>query len=261
MTRGPRKLLFVFAFFAAWIVLPLRVWASEENAAKKVPIQHNGRVQPFDAFARQTLKNICGAERWENQNATPVLLEAINHRRTLGEKKWIRIDYFELKTALGLSRERHFFSLEELDGSLEKILSLVQSSKTKRDRDEKPSRLEQKAELLYGQIHTVQDLISGESLSVYPAPGASKIKIETEILYLNTKPFQAAALAYFLSFFLLTVFPAGGGSAFGGKRHAWPARGWSASGGKACNPQGFQRGSPPKADPPPAENPCLSARI
>jgi len=37
-------------------------------------------------------------------------------------------------------------------------------------------------------------------------PGLSQKKISAEVLYLNLKPFQAAAFAYFLGFFLLMVF-------------------------------------------------------
>ena len=198
-------------FIASFFILPLfsilypLPCLYAENP-KVVPIAHNGRVKPFDAFARQTLKTITGSERWENKNATPVLLEAIEHRETLSKKIWIRIDYGELKETFGLSADRRFFSLQELELSFEKIDASVKRARAKRDRDERPSKLEQKTELLYNQIRTVQNLITGESLKDYPAEGASKFKIDVEVLYLDTKPFHAAALAYLLGFFLLVVF-------------------------------------------------------
>lgn len=200
-----KKIFFGFIFFTLTSSLfPLPCFSAEDPA--RVPILHNGRIKPFDAFARQTLKTISGSERWEKQNATPVLLDAIEHRGGISQKVWVRLDYDELKRALSLPKDRHFFSLDELSGSFAKVDALVRNARAKRDADERPSRLEQKAEALYGQIRTVQNLISGESLKDYPAQGASPVKIETEVLYHRWKPFHIAALAYLFGFFLLVLF-------------------------------------------------------
>jgi len=195
----------LFALLVA-VALSQGIVLAASEAAKRVPILHNGRIKPFDAFARQTLKTLSGSERWQGKDATPVLLEAIKDPKILKERLWVRVEYAELKTHLGFPKERRFFSLEELEGADSKVDSLVKSAKTKRDRDERPSKLEQKAELLYTQIRTLQNLVSGESLKDFPASGASQLKIETEVLYLSAKPFQVAAFAYFLGFLLLTVF-------------------------------------------------------
>ena len=206
--RQFQKILFIFFFAAA---LSQGVAFAASDAAKRVPVLHNGRIKPFDAFARQTLKTISGSERWKGEDATSVLLEAMKNPASLNKNKWIRIDYEELKSHLGLPKDRRTFSLSELEEAFPKVEALVKSAKSKRDRDERPSKLEQKSELLYTQIRTVRSLISGESLKEYPAAGASEFKINTEVLYLNAKPFQRAAFAYFLGFLLLTLFPAGGG--------------------------------------------------
>ena len=202
MMRRSRKILLAILTFLA--LSGGLSFATEDS--RRVPILHNGRIKPFDAFARQTLKTISGSERWKGQEATPILLEVIQTPQILIEREWVRVDYEGLKTHLGLPSDRHFFSLKELEEVFPKIDAAVKSVKTKRDRDERPSKIEQKSELLYTQIRTVQHLVSGESLRDFPATGASKLKLDTEVLYLNTKPFQAAAFAYFLSFILLTLF-------------------------------------------------------
>ena len=201
--RRFQKIIFIFFLVSA---LGQGIAFANSDSAKWVPVLHNGRIKPFDAFARQTLKTLSGSESWKGRDATSVLLDVINSPLTIGEHKWIRIDYEELKTYLGLPQKRRFFSLTQLEEVFPKIDAAVKSARAKRDRDERPSRLEQKSELLYNQIRIVRDLISGESLKEYPASGASKLKIDTEVLYLNTKPFQMAAFAYFFGFILLTLF-------------------------------------------------------
>jgi ABC-type transport system involved in cytochrome c biogenesis permease subunit len=137
------------------------------------------------------------------------------------------VDYPELKNTLGLPKEPAFFSLKEVYPSLNKVLSLVRSAKEKRDRDLRPTKLEQRAELLYSKVKTVEDLASGEGLSVSAARGAAgwsfsgefprlveaagpnavnRQKIEAEVLYNSLKPFEWSAAFYFLAFLAFGVF-------------------------------------------------------
>src|SRR3989338_8783640 len=108
--RRIQKVLFVF-FFA--VAVSQGIAFAAEGSANRIPILHNGRLKPFEAFARQTLKTVSGSERWEGKDATSVLLEVIKDPKVLSERPWVRIEYGELKTHLGLPSARRFFSLEE----------------------------------------------------------------------------------------------------------------------------------------------------
>ncbi len=207
---------------------------------RTLPVQHNGRIKPFDAFARQTLKFISGRDHEGKKSAVDILFDDLNHPAGIPSAEWIRLDYFELKTQLGLPRDRKFFSLNELSPLLPKIQAFVKSSKDKRDADVRPSRLEQKAETLLGQIRAAQAIVSGESLRLLPSAGTDGVwtspyaetapaegqfafileqcrqksaaeaarirpKLYLEVLYYRLKPFECAAVFYFLGFLCLTL--------------------------------------------------------
>ena len=237
--------LFVFLLLVSGLVLSTApsLWASSvvSEEIKFIAIQHNGRVKPLDAFARQTLKIIAGRETWRKQPAISVLFEALSHPDKIANLEWIRIDYFELKNSLGLPVEKTFFSLNELSSSLPKIQNLVRASKAKRDQDVRPTKLEQKAEQLLTQTRTVDNLISGEALRLLPPQGDNgewlspfsenklsagnfsknietalknnknlppplKTKLALEVWYYKLRPFECAAVFYFLGFLGFALF-------------------------------------------------------
>ncbi len=225
-------------------------------AARHIPIQHNGRIKPLDSFARQLVRFVTGSERWEKKDAIITLLDLLADREKIGETRWIRVDYPELKEKLGLSENERFFSMNEVVPSVRKIQTLVRDAKLKRDRDERPTKLEQKAEELYSKMHAVDALGSGSSINVLPAPFSSawgspyeikagfspefiqlvqdykkrdwarfekgtkdwikkvyavaketpRWKLALEVQYYRFQPFEAAAIAYFAAFLLLTFF-------------------------------------------------------
>jgi len=207
--RRAASLLFTFYFLL--FTLSFSASASPEDR-RAVPVQHNGRVKPFDSFARQTLKLVSGKEIWRGLSANDLFGGLLPDRSRIADLKWIRVDYLELKQKLGLNGSEHFFSLNEISPSVSEVGSLVQSAKEKRAKDLRPSKLEQKAEQLYVKTQTVQGLVFGE-IPVYVSLGTG-FKIHLEILYNSVKPFELAAVFYFLAFLFLLF--AGKNRVFGG---------------------------------------------
>ncbi len=161
----------------SFVVLALLLSSCNSNpsplsSAKQIPIQHNGRIKSFDAFARSTVSLISGKEIWQRQPAIVTLLSAIAHRDKINRLEWIRIDHNELKETLDLAKEKSYFSANQILPSVGKIISLVQKSQAKRNQDLRPTKLEQKAEQLYSQLIAVQKLESGESIAVIPGRDA-----------------------------------------------------------------------------------------
>jgi ABC-type transport system involved in cytochrome c biogenesis permease subunit len=196
------------------------------ETARFQPIQNNGRIKAFDGFARSTLKLLAGRDSWNKKDASSLFYEAAQNHAAVSGWTWIRVDYIELKKNLGLDSSRNFFSYNDLVPAAPKILSLVKSSQAKRQADTRPTKLEQKAELLQTQILTVEAILSGEIFRVVPPaagheewqPGGDpkdwpkKIyndrswpaqKLRMEVLYFKTMPFEWAAALYFIAFFLL----------------------------------------------------------
>jgi len=142
--------------------------------AEKVLIQHNGRVKTFEAFSRQTLRLVAGKESWKKRPAADVLWEVMVDREKAGKLEWIRLDLPELKTRVGAAggQERHYYTLNELAHAFPEVMRLAQSAKAKRDKDERPTAVEQKAEQLLNRMHTVNMMVTGELFTVVPpSPG------------------------------------------------------------------------------------------
>src|SRR4051812_36878762 len=85
-------------------------FASDAAEFAKIPVQHNGRVKPFDSFARQTLRLVAGSEKWQKKSATEAVVWLISEPGRAAKEAWVRIDYFELKNHLSLPKERTHFS-------------------------------------------------------------------------------------------------------------------------------------------------------
>jgi cytochrome c-type biogenesis protein CcsB len=202
----PKKNFLLVFILLTGLALGLSSCAKQKNNDPRYePVLHNGRVKPFDSFARYTLKLIAGAETWRKASATATLKEYIADKNKIIITQWIRVDYPALKKHLGLPEEKTFFSMRDLGPTREKIQELVMTAQKKRNQDERPSLLEQKAENLWVKLKTLENLISGDLLSRAPEhTGSSKIWLEVQ--YFRFRPFECAAIAYLLAFVFLGLF-------------------------------------------------------
>ncbi len=230
---------------------------STSDPMNSIPIQHNGQIISFEAFSRQTLELIACKESLNGKPATWVMLDALGAQGSLSDQQWIRLNLGELKEHLSLPLDRSLFSYNEVMMHLDRVESLARNSQEKRDRDIRPSKIEQEAEALYGRLVTVKNLIVGKTITVVPledpdsawlspylVPGAlsdsfknlvqlfheGKIdafkeeaahwkasvhslttnrytnKMDFEMRYFRTRPFQIAWVAYLFAFIFLGFF-------------------------------------------------------
>ncbi|MCG3176643.1 MAG: Cytochrome c biogenesis protein CcsA [Candidatus Omnitrophica bacterium] len=138
------------------------------RAAAVLPIQHRGQVKSFESFARQTLRLVAERSSFDKRPATLYVLDLISRPTGILDKRWIRLDLEELRAALELERGRSYYTYEEIAPAADKLVEYVRSAKAKRDADQRPSLLEQKAETLYTRMVTVRDLADGTSLRLMP---------------------------------------------------------------------------------------------
>lgn len=137
--------------------------------AAAIPIQHNGRIKSFEAFSRETVKLLTGKERWNGRPALEVILDGLAAREKTDAWAWIRLDDPELKKHLRLAEEEHFFTLQQLVPSAGAIQKLVHEAQNKRNKDERPSRIEQKAEELFSRMIAADEFQGGDCIAVIPA--------------------------------------------------------------------------------------------
>ena len=94
-------------------VLPA-VPASALASVKQLAILHNGRVKPFDSFARETVRLITGAARVQGQDPAATLLAIAADPSAWTDAKILALPYGPLREALGVDRRATHVSYNEL---------------------------------------------------------------------------------------------------------------------------------------------------
>ncbi len=133
-----------------------------------IAIQHNGQVKSFDAFCRETVQTITGKQKWDHRSPESAVFRVLRDNNAAGDLKWIRIDLPELISKIGLVQGQVFYSYNQVIPSIGEVQWLVQEARNKRDKDLRPTKLEQAAETLYGKLSIAKDLMSGDSINVIP---------------------------------------------------------------------------------------------
>jgi len=147
------------------------VWAASDKSidvARRVPVQHDGRIKSMDVFARETLELISGRQTWEKRPAIDLIFRNLSKPKQFQNIPFVRVDHHQLKELLGLSLEQKYFSFIELKEGFPIITDLVRRANDRRDNDERPSLLEQKAELLHTRLVVIQNLATGQMPQVIP---------------------------------------------------------------------------------------------
>ena len=74
--------------------------------AREIPIQHKGRIKSLDAFSHQTVRLITGKDHWQKKESYRTILDVLADRKSSSSIPWIRVDYRELKSHLGISEDK-----------------------------------------------------------------------------------------------------------------------------------------------------------
>ena len=215
MVRKNKNKQYFIAFFLI-AGLGLSLWRNFDPficAAGSIPIQHNGRVKSLEAFSRETVRLVSGKETWQGRPALLFILDNLASPNNFMEIPWVRVDYPELKIMLHLSTEEKYFPYAKLAPSFQAISSLAQSAQVKRDSDQRPSKLEQKAEVLYSTLVTIDQLAHGEMIKVIP----TSLEAGWESPYVGTRPIAKTFNK------MMTVYASGAKQSFSeqAKRWAW----------------------------------------
>ena len=118
--------LFPAAVVLGCVLLLMYVATPRQRSTEKVdlasfgalPVSFDGRIVPFDSVARNSLKVLAGKESfYDGKEAVPplrFLLELFTDSKAARDYKLFRIDHPDLKSLLGLSEEKRYFSLAEI---------------------------------------------------------------------------------------------------------------------------------------------------
>ena len=108
--------LFIFKFLLASFGLAcfFATGQSISDDLKSIPVQYNGRIQPFDTFARDSFRFIYGKTRYSQRSAIDIILSWTLVPDFWIKENFIRLEEASLRKAFQLSSEKKLFSPEEI---------------------------------------------------------------------------------------------------------------------------------------------------
>ncbi len=148
---------------AMWLLAFLQVDVSE---VEKLAIQHEGRIKPFDTFAREMMRHWTGKEKFEGVSPVASVLDVAFRPEESNSKKLIRILHPDLKKQLGLPEERPHVSVDELSLRLGTLAELRQKAVHLEDRDRTP--LDRAVLELAGSVEDYFSVQREEALLIVP---------------------------------------------------------------------------------------------
>ncbi|MGI9548480.1 MAG: cytochrome c biogenesis protein CcsA [Bdellovibrionales bacterium] len=171
------------------------VKADKGTIWKSLPIQHEGRVKPFDTFSRETLRTVYGKESFQKRDAVDVILSWLIIPDYWETTPFIQIEQGDLKKSLGLKQTAKRFSPRELKTNQKFILQIgeLQSLRQKEaDLDSYFKNLE-KVEI---RLRLYESVKSSWLLRLLPKEGQSQWLAPFEMDKKSLKKFQNILNSY-----------------------------------------------------------------
>lgn len=158
------SLLVVFSAVSSW---------SAGDALKKLPVQHGGRVKPYDSYSRETLELLYGKSQYKRVNSDrsePAYLIVMS--MLLSPESWSKIPVIEvnnkdIKDRLKLPDTEKYFTIEQVASSSE-LGNLFQELTDKRESKEKLDPYFQAVQRLENQLYTYNEIVVGKHLKLVP---------------------------------------------------------------------------------------------
>ncbi len=143
------------------------------ETARRLPVQHHGRVKPLDSFARETVDRLTGAPRWKGQDPMKTLLSILTEPDRRQEEPLLSVPFGPLREKIGLGRKAAHVSYSEII-STKKLMRMLPAIVEKQQRSQKLTMLENETMELYDRFVTFHGLISQE-LNLLPPPAGEQV--------------------------------------------------------------------------------------
>ncbi len=135
---------------------------------RRLVIQHNGRHKRFDSLARETVRAITGARRWQRQDPVETVLDIIIHPEMWQERPLIEVPFVPLREALGMDRHTTHTSQEELV-TTRRLMRMLPGIVEKQQNDDKLTMLENETMEAFQRFVTFSGLVE-HRLELVPPP-------------------------------------------------------------------------------------------
>ena len=162
------KKVFFIIFFSCFASVSL---AKERGDVwKTLPVQHNGRVKPFDTFSREILKAVYGQDSYGGKSAVNVILSWILIPDHWEEVDFVLVDNPQLKKTLGFDLKVKRFAPKDFQFN-KKFGSELMELQSLRQRGEEKDTYFKELEKLETRLILYESIKTGWLLKIQPENG------------------------------------------------------------------------------------------
>lgn len=137
------------------------------EALRGLPVQADGRVKPFDSFAREMLELVYGKQKYEKRDAYEIILTWMLAPQTWQSKELFEVRNFDVLTRLGLDTQKRYYKGDELFSGA-KFSELRAELASKRETKEKLTPYFQALQRLENQYFVFSEIATGRMIRVLP---------------------------------------------------------------------------------------------
>ncbi|MBC6415388.1 MAG: cytochrome c biogenesis protein CcsA [Bdellovibrionales bacterium] len=119
------KTIYIFIFLFLSLSCSKSHLFESEKLWKTLPVQHQGRIKPFDTFAREVLKEVYGKSHYENKSAVEIVLFWLIVPEIWQDIPLIFVEK-KLRKSLDIPFKRKHFSFEELNKNQKLALQFLE---------------------------------------------------------------------------------------------------------------------------------------
>lgn len=162
-----KTLLLGIAFLYSSLAPAAFLAEKEGEALRALPVQADGRVKPFDSFAREMLEVVYGKQKYEKRDAYEIILTWMLAPQTWQAKELFEVRNFEVLNRLGLDTQKRYYKGEELFSG-PKFSELRAELAVKRESKEKLTPYFQALQRLENQFFVFSEIATGRMIRVLP---------------------------------------------------------------------------------------------
>ncbi len=135
---------------------------------RALPVQADGRIKPFDTFAKEMLEIVYGKKTFEKREAYEIILTWMLSPQAWQNKELFEVKNHDLLTALKLDEKRRYFRGDEIFSN-DRFTMLRQELQEKRESKEKLTPYYQALQRLENQFFVFTEMATGRLMRVLPA--------------------------------------------------------------------------------------------
>ena len=156
-------MLFICGFSSQGSALTLK----KGEALRALPVQSDGRMKPFDSFAREMLELIYGKQKYEGREAYEIIFTWMLAPQVWTQKELFEVRNHEVLKNLNLETGKRYFKGDELFGN-PKFNDLRTELNIKRESKEKLNPYFQALQRLENQFFIFSEIASGKMIRLVP---------------------------------------------------------------------------------------------